>query len=152
MMDVYIPQKGDRVRCDAPRGGLKPYTGTVNEVWQGFVKVIFDRPQGPGGIHAFALTSPGNLVPIEDKGAVQKTLNAGITQHPITPSVGLGLPPANLVQPNIPPLPHHAVAEMQQVPEPTQPVEAATEAVQQPEPVAEALPKGGASKAKATLA
>lgn len=52
---------GDRVKCN--RDNYEPYTGTVSEVFTHFVKVMFDKPQGPGGMHTFSLTSPLNLDP-----------------------------------------------------------------------------------------
>jgi hypothetical protein len=57
----YAPKIGDHVRCAKPAGGLKPYTGKVTTVFSGFVRVDFDQPQGPGGLHTFALTAPKNL-------------------------------------------------------------------------------------------
>jgi hypothetical protein len=62
MANSYVPEVNDRVQCPNPKGGLSPYTGTVTQVYIGFVKVVFDKAQGPGGIHAFAMTSPANLV------------------------------------------------------------------------------------------
>jgi hypothetical protein len=56
MANSYVPEVNDRVQCPNPKGGLSPYTGTVTQVYIGFVKVVFDKAQGPGGIHAFALT------------------------------------------------------------------------------------------------
>jgi hypothetical protein len=60
-MSEYVPAVGDSVRCLKPKGGLKPYTGTVTTIFSGFVRVDFDQAQGPGGCHAFALTAPKNL-------------------------------------------------------------------------------------------
>jgi hypothetical protein len=58
-MNTYTPQVADKVECPSPTGGLQPYTGTVVEVFVGFVRVQFDKPQG--GITT-ALTGPENLV------------------------------------------------------------------------------------------
>ncbi len=58
-MDIYIPMVGDKVDCPAPTGGMQPYSGTVVEIFIGFVRVQFDKPQN--GITT-ALTSSVNLV------------------------------------------------------------------------------------------
>lgn len=52
---------GDAVSGGGQGTSLQPYTGKVTKVFIGFVRVDFDRPQGPGGIHTFALTSPAKL-------------------------------------------------------------------------------------------
>jgi hypothetical protein len=60
---MYVPALNDRVSGTGT--GLQPYTGTVSKIFVGFVRVEFDTPQGPGGIHKFALTSPSNLTLLE---------------------------------------------------------------------------------------
>lgn len=49
---------GDKVSGGGQGTPFAPYTGTVTQVWVGFVRVDFDKPQGE---HRFTLTSPRNL-------------------------------------------------------------------------------------------
>lgn len=64
MDSTYIPQIQDHVSCPAPAGGMQPYTGVVVEIFVGFVRVQFDKPQGQ---ITSALTSPAKLTLISRK-------------------------------------------------------------------------------------
>jgi hypothetical protein len=71
-------KKGDRVR--SIKTNYQPFTGTVGEVFIGFVKVWFDKPQGPDNIHQFALINPLYLELIPEVEVMQGVASSGVIE------------------------------------------------------------------------
>jgi len=98
MIDAKV---GDKVKCENPTGGLAPYTGTIDKVFVGFVRVIFDKPQGHKGMRTQALTSPANLKLLERDGKPFEEVPVYGAAHPIVPvntySVDNPMPAAGLL-------------------------------------------------------